>query len=180
MKCTRQLTEALGRLAKQGIDWAQYDYALLLNPFLGDFPEPTPYEEASAIEWLRTAAEKGHAPAQYAWGVHLASQNRELAMQWIRAAAEKGVAEAPGTLVKYYLKQETCDWNEVMDWIKRAVDNGDTRAAPILGHCLAEGFLVEKNLSQALELCKWGLTEPREEPFKQVRQIYMDMNMTEE
>ena len=95
-----------------------------------------------AVNWLRKAADKDYAPAQFqlgkcyfnGWGV---GEDREEAVRWYRVAADKGHVEAQRELGKCYLYGfgVDADGEEGADLLRKAADKNDAAAKYHLGNC---------------------------------------------
>lgn len=111
-----------------------------------------------AVEWFRTAANHGYAPAQYAMGLACefgkgTAKDPQRAVQWYEKAAQQGDANAQcalGTCL-YNGTGVTQNYVQAAQWYEKAARQGHARGAFNLGTCLEHGRGVSKDPAQATE-----------------------------
>jgi len=121
-------------------------------------------DPAKAAQWIRMAAESGHAEAQGYYGFLLSQgsgvpKNEVEAVSWMRKAAEGGVASAQFNLGLMILKGAGTakDSDEAVAWITRAADAGYVEAQARIAefYYFGEGPL-EKQPEKALPWARRG------------------------
>ncbi len=118
-------------------------------------------DEATALEWYRKAADKGHAAAMnmigryYDEGLGSLKQDKTTALKWFRKAADKGNDSALYNIAAYYqdglggLKKDEAT---ALEWYRKAADKGYAAAMNMIGRYYDEGWgWLEQNKAAALE-----------------------------
>ncbi|MEO5349232.1 MAG: DUF1566 domain-containing protein [Magnetococcus sp. YQC-3] len=112
------------------------------------------YEKAE--QWLRKAAEQGHARAQYQLGRLYdkgqgVTQDYPGAAAWYRKAAEQGIAAAANNLGNLYRdgKGVEQDYEAALSWYRKAIVRGDVAAQANLGIMYEAGLGVTRDTRQA-------------------------------
>jgi len=118
-------------------------------------------DEATAFEWYRKAADKGHAAAMnmigryYHEGWGGLEEDKSAALKWFRKAADKGNAAALYNIAGYYKDGSgglKADRATALEWYRKAADKGHAAAMNMIGRYYAEGWgWLEKNKAAALE-----------------------------
>ena len=103
----------------------------------------TPIDRASAVKWLRLAAEKGHERAQFIFGQmclrgELLPKDPQEAVRWFRLSAAQGNADAELSLAQAYESGEGVmpDEKEYLRWLKLAATHGHPLAQAEYGASL--------------------------------------------
>lgn len=116
---------------------------------------------ATAVRYLRLAADKGNAQAQHGLGVAYFSgvgvtQNRTEAVRLYRLAAQQDYAEAQASLGNAYLYGNGApqDFSEARQWLVKAAEKGSAIAQTDLGIIYSDGRGVAKDDAQAREWFK--------------------------
>ena len=139
---------------------------LLLLPLVAAFGQESPlfdkackaYEEGNyktAVEYLKYAADLGHAESQNLLGVcymeGLGVQKDEAeADKWFRASAAQGCAGAQRNIgLGYYNNGE---YEKAVEWYRKAADQWDAEAQLYLGLCYLLGKGVAVNYEEADKL----------------------------
>ena len=118
-------------------------------------------DEATALEWYRKAADKGHADAMnmigryYDEGWGGLKKDEATALEWYRKAADKGNAAALYNIAGYYqlglggLKKAEAT---ALEWYRKAADKGYAAAMNMIGRYYDEGWgWLEQDKAAALE-----------------------------
>jgi len=124
-----------------------------------------------ALTWLRRAAERGYAPAQFRLGVSLAGgdtlenikaslagkpqpQGSVQAVYWYRKAAEQGLNEAAFNVGSMYAHGEGVprDYAEAARWYRKAAEQGLKEAQYNLGLMYSNGDGLPQDYAEA---AKW-------------------------
>ena len=116
-------------------------------------------QDAEAVNWIRKAADQGHADAQFNAGLMYA-QGRGVkhddaeAVKWYRKAAEQGLDVAQCNLGLMYAQGRGVkhDDAEAVNWIRKAADQGHADAQCNLGLMYAQGQGVKHDDAEAV---KW-------------------------
>ena len=125
---------------------------------------------AEAIPFIREAAEKGYAEAQFrlGWcyrnGYGLTKSDTE-AVKWYRKAAEQGHAQAQtnlGFCYKHGLGVAK-NYTEAAKWYRKAAEQGNAMAQSNLGNCYYGGRGVAQDYTEAV---KWYRKAAEEGNFK--------------
>jgi len=124
--------------------WAQDFNKGLKAAQSGDF--------ATAMKWLRKAAEQGHAGAQF-WvgtlykGGNGVTQDYAEAVKWFRKAAEQGDTQGQNNIGQMYRKGEgvTQDYQEARKWFRKAAEKGDSTGQNNLGVLYDNGWGVTRD-----------------------------------
>lgn len=131
----------LGRLNFDGLLWEQ-DYAKALN-------------------WFRSAAQDGYAPAQHHLGTMYdlefgLPRDPQKAAEWYRKAADQGFAQAQrGIGMLHHLGTGVgLDLKKAAAWYEKAAAQGDAPAQNELCAMYLEGTGVDKDFSKALPMCR--------------------------
>ena len=103
-------------------------------------------DTAGGIEWIRKAAERQYAPAEFHMGqIHefgfgVPADDRQ-ALSWYRRAAEHGDPAGQRVVGEFYQKGRgvTGDLAEAARWFRRAADGDDLRAQYHLGQMYFDG-----------------------------------------
>ena len=125
---------------------------------------------AEAIPFIREAAEKGYAEAQFrlGWcyrnGYGLTKSDTE-AVKWYRKAAEQGHAQAQTNLGFCYRNGigVTKDYTEAIKLYRKAAEQGNAMAQSNLGNCYYGGRGVAQDYTEAV---KWYRKAAEEGNFK--------------
>jgi hypothetical protein len=111
---------------------------------------------AEAFKWVRTAAEHGHAKAQFDMGelYRARGNNHAEAVKWYRMAAKQGNTDAQFALGLIYGFGQGVpkDCVEAVKWYRMAAEQGHLTAQNNLGVAYDHGLGVEKDNAEAL---KW-------------------------
>lgn len=113
-------------------------------------------DTVQAIEWIRQAAERQYAPAEfhmgqlYEFGFGVAQSDRE-ALAWYRKAAEHGSAAGQRTVGDFFQKGRgvPADAAEAARWYSRGADGDDLRSQYELGNMYFNGTLVTRDYTSA-------------------------------
>jgi TPR repeat protein len=138
--------------------------------------EGTAQDKAESVKWLRSAAEKDHAEAQFRLGIMYydgegAARNMTEALKWIRLAAEQGHAEAQCSLGVMYFhgKRAARNWAEAVKRFRLDAEQGFAQEQPSLGVINDNGPGEDQlwtesvkwlRLASDLDFC-WGQSSPR-------------------
>ena len=114
-----------------------------------------------AVKYLRQAAEKGNADAQYFMGDCYGTgkgvqQDYKESFKWYKLSAEQGDKYAQSNLAAYYsagLGVEK-DYNEAVKWARKSAEQGHANAENRLGSFYYSGQGVTKDYAEAV---KWFL-----------------------
>ena len=114
-------------------------------------------DHESASKYFLSAAEQGHAEAQYALGRYYdydarSRKDKQKCMEWYRKAAEQGHAEAQYNLGFRYLMGEYVnqDQDEALKWIRKAAEQGLPVAQFQLGACYQSGIGGRRGIAEAV------------------------------
>ena len=144
--------EECRNLAARGNIGAQYAFYQM-----SDLPIPGGGSEAE--QWLRRAAEQGHAEAQGALGdlLSCSTPTSEEAVKWYRRAAEQGDAETQARLGSMYFDGDGVpqDSGEAVKWYRRAAEQGHAEAQCYLGEMFVHGASVARDDAEAEKWIKW-------------------------
>lgn len=150
-KESRKLQKTLYALqwkAASGNTRAQYELGYIL--FLAK-------DYVSSEEFLKKAAKKGHADAQFMLGLFYSEgmgvrKSYQEAVRWWRQAASQDNADALSSLGDCYLKGDGVENNpaEAVNLFQKAVAQGNVYAMLALGRCYEYGEGVEQNMLQAV------------------------------
>jgi hypothetical protein len=116
--------------------------------------------DAEAFKWIFRAAEQGYVRAQvvladmYDWGNHV-EEDKEKAILWYEKAASNQNTEAMRKLGAL-LYENKSDINKRIEWLKKAFDLGDQRAAFVLGKVYERDIREEGHIKQAIHWYKIG------------------------
>jgi TPR repeat protein/DNA-binding response OmpR family regulator len=109
-----------------------------------------------AVKWFRTAAEQGHAEAQFNLGLHYAFgrgvvKDHAEAFKWYRKAADQGHTKAQFSVGLCYAVGSgvSQDYAEAVRWFRKAADKGNTEAQFVVGLCHAFGWGVPQDYAEA-------------------------------
>ena len=138
--------------AHRGERLAQYNLAMMI------LRAETPGTPSQALAWLREAAERDYAQAQFTLGLLYESgsvvpKSLPNATAWFRRAAEHGHIEAQiATGTQYFLgRGAPKDETEACRWYERAADGGDAGAQYLAASCYEHGYGEwPKDLDRAL------------------------------
>ena len=115
-------------------------------------------DAAAGVEWLRKAAEQGHAEAQDLLGLayfcgHGVPMDKAAAAGWQRKAAEQGNASAQFQLALAYFEGDGVPVDKVAGvvWLRQAAEQGHTHAQRRLGQAYHEGTVAPVDETAALE-----------------------------
>ncbi len=118
-------------------------------------------DEATALEWYRKAADKGHADAMnmigryYAEGWGNLKKDEATALEWYRKAADKGNIYALCNIAVYYqngLGGLKADKATALEWYRKAADKGHADAMYEIGMYYSKGLGgLKKNEATAIE-----------------------------
>ena len=114
-----------------------------------------PYDTEEATRWMRLAAERGLADAQFALGRINEYRDQQEAVKWLRLAADQGNAEALMALGRLYeINREDSPANleEAAKWYRLAAEQGLPAAQLGLAHMYEAGEGVPESLEEA---AKW-------------------------
>jgi TPR repeat protein len=122
--------------------------------------EGIPKDEVEAVRWIRRAAEKGFAKAQfilgavYFEGLGGVPKNYVQAVKWIRKAAEQGFADAQFELGEAYAKGGgvSKDYVEAVKWYRQAAEQGHAKGQLHLAWAYTKGEGIPKD---EVEAVKW-------------------------
>lgn len=116
-------------------------------------------QQDEGIDWIKRAADSNHVPAQYAFGLLLASgQFGEDALadaiNYMSMASESGLHQASYKLAEYYRTGTLGepDINKAVEYYDLAIYQGSMDARKALGVMYLRGIGVEKNERRAREL----------------------------
>jgi len=114
--------------------------------------EVLPQRDTNAVDWYRTAAERGDSDVQYALGFLYAHgegvpQDYREAVKWYRKSANQGNAKAQSSLGSAYANGQGLpqDYGKAARWYRKAADQGDVSAQYNLGNLYAKGRGVAQN-----------------------------------
>ncbi len=148
---TPEEVEKLGLLSEAGDKDASYQ---LFQMFLHG--RSVKKDKRLATEYLRQAAEQGHAIAQYELGnlYDRVKKNRKQALVWYRKAAEGGNAPAQYNIGVSYANGEGVeqDFKKALEWYKKAAERGYALAQYNLGVAYEMGEGAPKDSKTAV---KW-------------------------
>ena len=110
-----------------------------------------PQDYTEAARWIRSAAERGHARAQYLLGECYDNrfgvpEDLNEAVKWFRKAAEQGNADAQNYLGSIYLETDAV---EAVKWLRRAAEQGFAEAQTAIGDCYLKGIGVAVDIGEA-------------------------------
>jgi len=151
---------ALTSRAEGGETKAMFDLGMLY-----DLPEKpdAPFDLERALHWYETAAEAGHAWAQFALGnmhdkAHGTPRNHRAARKWYAASAEQGVAEAQMHLALMLQagRGGPAEPAEAALWYERAANGGHELAATHLALMHLDGSAPQASLPKAVELLEFA------------------------
>lgn len=102
-----------------------------------------PYNEE--VEFVKTAANKGNAQAQYLLGISHSfgdgvREDPVATERWLRVAADQGWVPAMRELGEFYLLQSSDWWPVGRKWLAAAAERGDAEAAALLTSLSAKGL----------------------------------------
>lgn len=110
-------------------------------------PEQANDKYTAAVHWLKLAAEKNEATAQFLLGVCYqhgkgVSQNPETAIQWYTKGAENGDSSAQFRLGLCYSTGNGVNKNEkeALKWFFRSAQQNNPEAQYLIGCCYEQGF----------------------------------------
>ncbi len=114
---------------------------------------------ASAVEWYRKAADKGHVQAQYSLGLAYAdgagvSRNEVEGLRWLRRAAIQGVEDAQFNLSLGLIFGPDPDPNGALQWIKKLADKNYEPAFQVLGWMYSTGTGVKLSIKESI---RWNV-----------------------
>jgi len=132
---------------------AEHLYQQGLRSLKGD---GVPKDESAAARYFRTAAEQGHARAQYNLGLCYdrgvgVPKSEADAIGWYKKAADQNHPQAQYNLGLCHL-YGTVDKNEAaaVQWIYKAAMQGHIRAQYTLAHCYETGIGTQTDKAQAI------------------------------
>ena len=115
--------------------------------------------KSTSVKWMKAAAEKENAEAQYELGKNFyygenVKQDYVEAAKWWRKSAEQGVGMAQFNLSCCLHKGQGVEknQNEAILWCRKAAEQGVVKAQYVLGVCYWKGEGVEQDFGQTL---KW-------------------------
>lgn len=111
------------KAAEQGHAKAQFQLAELLH-----YSKEYRFHEDETAAWYRKAAEQGLPEAQYAY----AKFDRANEYKWLQEASAQGYGEASFSLAFNYTREPGME-AEVLKWSLKAAEQGDSRAAGLVG-----------------------------------------------
>ncbi len=139
--------------AQAGELQAQYKLARLLRS------SQAPEDRASALSWLRRAADAGHVEAAFLLGWWLEAEpsddvHAEQMVHYYTVAAERGHALACSNLGLCYERGDTgaVDLEAAVGWYRRGAELGGKEAICQLGRCYDEGLFVPVDQRRARAL----------------------------
>ena len=117
------------------------------------------YSDDRAAKWIRLAAARGIAEAQFNFGrmydkgIGVRSDQVE-AVKWYRKAADYGIPAAQTSLGLCYQEGRGLlqDHSKAAQWYRKAADQGNASAENNLGVCLEKGLGMPQNPSEAVKL----------------------------
>jgi TPR repeat protein len=156
-----QANAALTEAAERGNVGAQCDLGIIYAKVGGVAAEKPP-----ALTWIRTAAEQGHAEAQYYIGER---SDDEEAVEWFRMAAEQGHVDAQVALAWRYEGAGGVrpDAECAVTWLRRAAERGHAEAQRLLGGHYADGDGVAQDDTEAVGWLQKAAEQG--EPFAQFK-----------
>ena len=115
-------------------------------------------DERKAFEFVKKAAEQGHAGAQNRLGLCFekgkgVQQDYQKAVYWYTKAAEQGSAAAQFNLGYMYFAGTGVnqDYNRAVQWFRKAAEKGFAPAQNHLGFMYQNGYGVNKDYNQAVQ-----------------------------
>lgn len=147
-------TEFLKRSAMQGNKYASYALAKLW--LSDDFSS----DKLEGFKYLKTAADKGFAPAEYLLGKllyegKLIEKNTEKALEYLEKSAEKGNSYAAYLAGKILLTDESVkDVKKAIRYFEIAAEQGNDYAQFQLGKLYLFGKEIPKDYDKAMEYLK--------------------------
>jgi TPR repeat protein len=148
-KTSNNPTELRGK-AEGGDSLAQYEYAIMLIIGRG-----MPRDVAQGVEWLKRAAKRGEADAQYLLGLYHVDGSNGMkkdikeAKKWLSLAADSGKKEAEFLLGRLFYEEKK--YIEAMPWLERAAKQNFLRANTYIGVMHLRGWGVTKNEAKGIE-----------------------------
>ncbi len=151
----RDVIDEVANLARSGDRDAMFAYASSLETALG-----IERDQSAAVNWMRKAAEQGHARAQFnmyrlcSTGIGVTADSAE-ALKWLHSAVQQNDAHAIirlGTLYLYGDQGFAKDLTRGLDLTRQAAEMGDWRAQCNLSYYYLSGYGVERN---EVEATKW-------------------------
>jgi len=91
--------------------------------------------ESDGLGWIRSAAESGHAPAEFVLGTSLLSDPTASA-KWLTRSATHGCAGAAGILALSYLGDQPAFGSR---WLRYAAEQGDRMSQIMIGQAYGRG-----------------------------------------
>ncbi len=145
----------MNQLAETGDPIAAHEVGMMWRRGQG-VPAKNP---AEAIRWLQTAANGGHAQAQFQFGYMMIyaegiEANPTAGANWVRRAAEQGDPDGVLLLAKLYQSGFGVERSEVQArrWFQTSVAQGTLAGMVEVARLHREGVLFERNDSRAAEL----------------------------
>ncbi len=148
-KASNNPTELRGK-AEGGDSLAQYQYAIMLITGKG-----LPKDVTQGVEWLKRAAKRGEADAQYLLGLFHADGSNGLkkdvteARKWFSLAADSGKKEAEYQLGRLFYTEKK--YQEAMSWMESAAKQNYLLANSYIGLMHLRGWGVAKNEAKGIE-----------------------------
>ena len=165
----------------EGVNYNTTDDEYLLGIILKAGASGVKQDPARAMRYLRRAADKGNADAQYELADSLAKgkgceQNYKQANQYFEKAANQGNAKSCMRLADAYLNGYGVPKNKklVAQWAEQAANLGDAEGQRVLGLCYFNGFGVAHDVKKAKELLKKASAQGNEEAKKSLAAIKSD------
>lgn len=151
-----QAAQWFGQSARQGFADARQKLAELEAPdWYALYQQES--DQAKRMEYLKKAAQQGHAEAQYQLGhcYYLGrgvEEDEAQAVQWYRKAAEQGYAPALASLAYCYSEGHGVKKNpaEAARWFQKLARQDTPEAWYWLGDCYENGSVVEEDEAQAV------------------------------
>ena len=165
----------------EGVNYNTTDDEYLLGIILKAGASGVKQDPARAMRYLRRAADKGNADAQYELADSLAKgkgceQNYKQANQYFEKAANQGNAKSCMRLTDAYLNGYGVPKNKklVAQWAERAANLGDPEGQRVLGLCYLNGLGVTCDVQKAKTLLEKAAARGNDEAKKSLAAIKSD------
>ena len=132
------------------------------------------------IEWVRKAAEQGHAEAQerlsnhYVDGWDEQSPDKGLSFKWMMKAARQGRVSAQCSVGWMYSEGSGVEQDEVVaaEWFHKAVEQGDASAAVFLGNMYEDGRGVARDDTAAVKWYRLAADQAYKDGYHYLGRMY--------
>lgn len=116
----------------------------------------SPPDHIGAVQWLRKAAESGHAEAAYRLALHLRDglgvlRSEDAALHWFEVAAHLGNTKAQTIFANELLlgRRTSADLEQALFWFDKAAEGGSVEAQFQLGMLLENGRAGKRDYTRA-------------------------------